>query len=90
MSMAMIAAASANTNKIIIAVKIRGEPDGFLPRALILALPQVKKTQQGPKIQMEKMTSSARLRSISSYSSTITVALLELMLAIPRRIEKIR
>jgi len=62
--MAIIAAAWANTKAIIIAVKIRGAAEGFLPKALILALAQAAKTQHGPKIQKVKIKSNDKLRSM--------------------------
>jgi len=61
----MIAAASANIKTIIIAVKILGAAEGFLPSALTLAFPQATKTQHGPNMQKVKIRSKARLRSMS-------------------------
>jgi len=50
MSIAAIAKASANTREIIMAVKILGALDGFLPRALILAKLLIANTAHGPNI----------------------------------------
>jgi len=63
----MIAAASAKTRTKIIAVNIRGADEGFLPKAVMLALAQEPKTQHGPSIQKIKIRSNDRLRSISLF-----------------------
>jgi hypothetical protein len=60
----MIAAASANISTIIIAVKILGAAEGFLPSAPTLALPQAANTQHGPKMHKPKIKRSAIFRSI--------------------------
>jgi len=65
--MAIIARASANTKAIIIAVKILGALEGFLPKALMLAKLPAAKTAQGPKTQSPKIIISARLRLIVFY-----------------------
>ena len=60
--MAIIANDSANTKAIIMAVKILGALEGFLPTALILAKLPAAKTAQGPKIHNAKIIISAKLR----------------------------
>lgn len=62
--MAMIAKACANTKAIIMAVKILGALDGFLPKALILAKLAVANTAQGHKTQNTKIIISAMFRLI--------------------------
>jgi len=54
----------ANTRAIIIAVNIFGAPDGFLPRAVMLAKAQAAITKQGPNMQIPKINRSAILRLI--------------------------
>ena len=58
----MIASDWANIKAIIMAVKILGAPEGFLPNALMLAKLPKANTAQGPKIHRPKIIISARLR----------------------------
>jgi len=66
MSIATMAAASANTRTNIIAVNILGAADGFLPSAVILALEHWANTQHGPAMQSVNISKSARFLSIIS------------------------
>jgi hypothetical protein len=63
--MAIIARLWAKTRPIIIAVKILGALDGFLPKALILARLPAAKTAQGPRIHKEKIITKAMFLLIS-------------------------
>ena len=56
--------ASTKISRIIIAVKILGALEGFLPRALMLANPQTAITTAGPKIHIAKMEIIAISRPI--------------------------
>jgi hypothetical protein len=60
----MSARASANTRVIIMAVKIFGADEGFLPKALMLAKPVAANTAQGPRRQKIKIIITNRLRLI--------------------------
>jgi hypothetical protein len=61
----VIARACANTKAIIIAVKILGALDGFLPKALILAKLHAAKTALGANIHTPKIKNNARFLLIS-------------------------
>jgi hypothetical protein len=60
----MIARAWAKTREIIIAVKILGALEGFLPKALILAKLPAANTAQGPITHNPNIIISAILRLI--------------------------
>lgn len=60
----MIAKAWANTIPMIMAVKILGALEGFLPKAVMLAKLAAANTAQGPKTQSIKITIRERLRLI--------------------------
>jgi hypothetical protein len=57
--MATIAKVCAKTSPMIIAVKILGALDGFLPKALILEKHPAAKTAQGPNIHKVKIMTKA-------------------------------
>jgi hypothetical protein len=58
--MAIIANDCAKTKAIIMAVKILGALEGFLPKAVMLAKPVAAKTAQGHIMHMEKTKIRAR------------------------------
>lgn len=62
--MAIIAKDCAKTKAIIIAVKILGALEGFLPKAVILEKVPAAKTAQGPRMHKQKIITKARLRLI--------------------------
>jgi hypothetical protein len=68
----MIARASANTRAIIIAVKILGALEGFLPKALMLAKLPAANTPHGPKIHRPKIIINAKfLLTILKHTSSL-------------------
>ena len=54
---------------MIIAVKILGADEGFLPKALMLANPEDAMIAQGPKIQKKKMSIMAVSRFTQPFPS---------------------
>ena len=62
--MAIIASVWAKTKEIIMAVKILGALEGFLPKALILAKLEAAKTAEGPSMHKAKIRIMAKLRLI--------------------------
>ena len=61
----MKATASAKAIATIIAIKILGAADGFLPKDVMLAKELAAKTAHGPKMQSAKMMTRAILRSMT-------------------------
>lgn len=61
----MKATASAKAIATIIAIKILGAADGFLPKDVMLAKELAAKTAHGPKMQNAKTMTRAILRSMT-------------------------
>ena len=64
MSIAAIAKASAKTSEMIMAVKILGALEGFLPKAFMLAKLLTAKTAAGPNTHKENNISIVRFLPI--------------------------
>ncbi len=64
MIIAIKATASAKAIATIMAIKILGAAEGFLPKDVMLAKELAAKTAHGPKIQNAKMMTRDRFRSI--------------------------
>jgi len=64
----MIARLWAKIKEIIMAVKIFGAEEGFLPKAFILAKLQAEKTAHGPRIHKPKIKTKAKFLLIPPRS----------------------
>ena len=78
--------AAPKINRVIMAVKIFGAADGFLPSAWIAAIPPAAMIAQGPRMASAKIRTNAVSR-FKGQRSTMATRRLRPTFTIPRAIE---